>query len=328
MINLQKAGYHGIALPDYGVGLDGGTADTPYVFVSHAHSDHVPRSKNLHTYATPATSRLMKTRGFTGDVTELDFYQPLETENARIRLYPAGHILGSAMIFIETDEGNLLYTGDFRIPPSPATEGFDSPDNVDFLIAEATFGLPVYRWAGHDQLFQQIRDFASDALIEDKTPVFFCYNLGKAQEVMHALAPLNRRVQIHGAGYPMCPVYEDFGVELGQFERYNADTVKGSILITPSNTRGSAMLRITGGIRTAYVSGWAAVESRRAQLNVDKLIPLSDHLDFFELINWCRELQPRHVYITHTPNPDVVQHYLSKEEISSSSLELEVGVDD
>lgn len=327
MIKLQKAGYHGITLPDYGIGLDGGTTETPYVFVSHAHADHVPRSKKLHKYATPATSRLMKSRGFEGEVTELVFYQPFETEHATIRLYPAGHILGSAMVFIETEEGNLLYTGDFRTPPSPATEGFDFPDNIDFLIAEATFGLPIYRWPDHEQLFQEIRDFATDALSADKTPVFFCYNLGKAQEVMHALAPLNKRMQIHGAGYPMCPVYEEFGIELGPYERYDSDTVKGSILITPSNTKDAAMVRNIDGIRTAYVSGWAAVESRRAQLNVDKLIPLSDHLDFFELLNWCRELHPRHVYITHTPNPDVVQHYLSKEGVSSSSLELEVGVD-
>ncbi len=320
MITLHQAGYHGIALPDYGIGLDGSNDSTSCVFTSHAHADHIPRTNGQQVYATPATSRLMSLRGYQEPITETEYYQPVETDRARITFYPAGHILGSAMIFVETDEGDLLYSGDCRTPPSPASEGFDYPENIDYLIVEATFGLPIYRWDSHEVLFDQIRKFASDTLNQDATPVFFCYNLGKAQEVMHALAPLQQRVQIHGAGYPLCSVYDEFDINLGNYEAYNRETVKGSILITPSNTRDSGMLNHIKPVKTAYVSGWAAVESRRTQLNVDQLIPLSDHLDFFELIEWCKKLHPRHVYITHTPNSDVVMHYLSQEGISSSGL--------
>ena len=320
MINLQQSGAHGIHLPDYGIALDTSSTSAPHLFVSHAHADHAPRNGNLHVHATPATSKLLKARGFKVDVTEVDFYHPLETSNARITLFPAGHILGSAMVFIETDEGNLLYTGDCRTPASPATEGFESPARVDYLIVEATFGLPIYRWDTHESLFDEIRSFAQATLDRDANPVFFCYNLGKAQEVMHALSPLNHRVQIHGGGYPLCSVYEDFGIDLGIYEPYDKDTVEDAILITPSNTQDGSMVQNLHKKQLAYVSGWAAVESRRTQLTVDKLIPLSDHLDFFELITWCKQLRPRHVYITHTPNPDVVQHYLSREQISSSPL--------
>jgi putative mRNA 3-end processing factor len=76
--------------------------------------------------------------------------------------------------------------------------------------------------------------------------------------------------------------------------------------------------------RIAYCSGWADLEARRAQQRVDAMIPLSDHLDFFELIELCKKLRPKHVYITHTPNPNVVQHYLSLEGISSSPFGIEV----
>lgn len=320
MITLKQAGYHGISIREIGIGLDGGTVDTPHVFTSHAHADHVPQAKNQHIYASPATARLMQKRGFNGNISEIEFYHPVDTDYARVTLYPAGHILGSAMIYLETEHGNLLYTGDCRTPPSPASEGFDYPANVDYLIVEATFGLPIYRWESHEQLFDQIRSFALNTLEEDTTPVFFGYNLGKAQEIMHALAPLNRRMQIHGAGYPLCQVYEEFGIDLGIYEPYNRETVNGSVLITPSNTRDFGMLNHITPKRTAYVSGWAAVEARRAQLNVDKLIPLSDHLDFFALIEWCKILQPRHTFITHTPNPEVVLHYLEQEDLPASEL--------
>ncbi|MDZ7772164.1 MAG: hypothetical protein U5K31_05405 [Balneolaceae bacterium] len=56
-------------------------------------------------------------------------------------------------------------------------------------------------------------------------------------------------------------------------------------------------------------------------MTVDELIPLSDHLDFFELIALCKKLRPGKVWITHTPNPGVVQHYLQEEGIATEFLE-------
>ncbi len=319
---LEKS--HGIILDESQIGLDVTGPVARHVFVSHAHADHLPRDRNMHVYTTPATAALMQARGFKGDITTLDFGAPLDLENSRVTLYPAGHILGSAMIGIETDEGNILYTGDFKTPPSPVTEGFDMPDQADYLITEATFSLPIYKWRPHDELFEEMRAFALKSLDDGYTPVFLCYNLGKAQEVMHGLAPAGAKVQIHGAGYELCKIYENFGYNLGSWERYDRETVQdGGILVTPSSSLEQPMLRNIRKKRIAYVSGWATHESRRVQLTIDKLFPLSDHVDFFELLRFCDALRPEMVYITHTPNPKVVKHYLQEIGIASQPLNLE-----
>lgn len=328
MISFVKSGYHGLFLKKYGVGLDAADEHIPFNFISHGHADHVPRKNNVNVFATPPTAAFMKLRGFKGEVQEVDFYDPIETHNAKVTLFPAGHILGSAMIFVETEDGNLLYTGDYRTPPSPATEGFVCPDNVDYLITEATFGLPIYKWKPHDEIFEQMRSFARTSLKDSFTPVFLGYNLGKAQEIMHALAPLSERIQIHGAGFPLCKVYEDAGIDIGNYEKYNRDTVAGSILVAPSSVLDSAMIKNLGKKRVAYCSGWAAHESRRQQMIVDALFPLSDHLDFFELLKLCDQLQPKHTWITHTPNPDVVLHYLNEMGLQASSLDFELQNED
>jgi putative mRNA 3-end processing factor len=323
VIDIRKHGYGGIILPEYGIGLDVDQAVVPHVFISHAHADHVPRDRRIPVYATPATAALMKARGFAGDVTELQFGEILELENGvSVELYPAGHILGSAMVYLRTPGGTLLYTGDYRTPPSPCTEGFARPDQVDYFITEATFSLPVYRWKPHEILFEEIRQFAIVSRSRGEVPIFLTYNLGKAQEVMMALAPTGIPVQIHGAGYPLCEIYTRFGMDLGNYSRYDRKTVTEGALITPSSTLDTSMVTSIRNRRVAYVSGWAALESRRAQITVDKLIPLSDHLDFFELIDICRQLRPRMVYITHTPNPEVVLHYLAAEGINAVSLDL------
>lgn len=327
-MNIQKAGYHGILLPDLNIGFDYSGTETQHTFISHAHSDHMPRNRKSSVYCTENTLKLMQRRGYKGNATTLEFGESIETDNARITLYPAGHILGSAMVYVESDDGSVLYTGDYRTPPSPASEGFEIPDSADYFITEATFSLPIYKWRSHDQLAEEVRNFASETLEDGYTPVFLAYNLGKAQEVMHMLAPLDHPVQIHGAGYKMCDVYEEAGIDLGSYSAYDRETCEGKILVTTSSALNNGFASNVRKKRIAYCSGWAAREATRSQLTAHKLIPLSDHLDFFELIRLCEELNPKTVYVTHTPNADVVQHYLDERNIHSVNLDGEVVKDD
>ncbi|HKI43708.1 MAG TPA: hypothetical protein VKA08_00120 [Balneolales bacterium] len=320
MIKLRTTGSHGIRLPDLDIGLDIRKSTSKHIFITHAHSDHVPGKRDIGVITTEPTTRLMRARGFSGETRIMNFHEPLDLPNARVTLYPAGHILGSAMVYVESDEGTLLYTGDCRTPASPACEGFELPNQVDCLITEATFGLPIYKWDFHEILFEEIRKFAQNALADGYTPVLLGYSLGKSQEIMQALAPLKHRIQVHGSAYPLCQIYQEFGFDLGPFERYNRDTVSGSILVTPSSAMGNGMIDSISKARIAYVSGWAALESRRVQMTIDKLIPLSDHLDFFELMNMCEQLQPMHVYVTHSPNPEIPCYCLQKRGISASAL--------
>lgn len=311
MIRIQSTAA-GIHLPDLDIAMDVNAGVSQHVFVTHAHADHVPRDRHLTVYATAPTAAFMRLRGYQGEITELPFLQALVLERAQVTLYPAGHILGSAMIYVESDQGSLLYTGDCRRPAAPSTEGFLSPESVDILITEATFGLPIYRWHAHEVLFDRIRSFAHQGLDAGQTPVFYAYNLGKAQEILHALSPTGLRVQIHGAGYPLCKVYEAHGIALGHYERYNKETLAGAVLIAPLSSDDQPMIARLRNARTAYVSGWASNEARRQQLLVDALIPLSDHIDFYELIDWIRTLRPKQTYITHSPTPEVVCHVLEQ----------------
>lgn len=327
-MKIQKTGYHGLYFPELKVALDGYHPKAEYVFVSHAHADHMPRNRNTPAYASEATFDLMRLRGYKGEGRTLPFGESIETDRFKAKIYPAGHILGSAMIYLESEKESLLYTGDFRTPPSPATEGFEAPEKADILITEATFSLPIYKWKTNDELAEDVRTFAKTTLDENYTPIFLAYNLGKAQELMHILSSLKHPIMIHGAGYKMCPVYEKYGIDLGLYETYNRQTCEGKILVCPSSALSKGFASNVSKKRIAYCSGWAANESRRTQLTVDRLIPLSDHLDFFELISFCKKLNPKKVYITHTPNPAVVQHYLEKENINASHIDIEFSEED
>ena len=323
MLKITKVENHGILLSELNIGLDYNGTESKYNFISHAHADHMPNNKKLTAYCTSPTAQFMKKRGFSGNTIELAFGDILATDDANITLYPAGHILGSALTYIESDLGSVLYTGDCKFPPSPTTEGFELPiTSVDQLIIEATFPLPIYKWKSYEELARQIKNFALKSLKNGYTPIFLAYNLGKAQELMYILKELNHPMQIHGAGFKLCKIYEDFGFNLGDYSTYDRKNCEGKILICPNSAFESGFASNLKKIKLAYCSGWASNESRQSQLVVDELIPISDHLDFFQLIDLCERLRPKKVWITHTPNPIVVQHYLDKLEISSDFLAM------
>jgi putative mRNA 3-end processing factor len=309
LLSIQSQ-YQGFIVPELKIGLDVSRSIDGDVFISHAHADHSPKNKSMSVYATPATAALLRARGFLGGIIELPFYESVETERARVTFYPAGHILGSAMTYIESDLGNVLYTGDFKTPPSPVSEGFAYPNKVDILITEATFGLPIYKWLPHETLFDQIRDFATNTLNDGETPVFYGYSLGKTQEILNALAPLGLTTQVYDAAYPLCKIYEDFGMDVGSYERFDERTVEGKAVVCP---HGKLQIDLA---RTANVSGWATLNGRSRSSGTYANIALSDHADFFELMNWIEVLQPKNVHITHTPDASVVSYYLSRMGIS------------
>ncbi len=300
--------------------MDTGSRSCDYIFISHAHSDHVPQSSKIHVFATKPTDQIMRIRGFKGEITELEFNRPFNLPDATVTLYPAGHILGSAMIYIQTDEGSLLYTGDYRYPPSPVSEGFEIPEQVDIFITEATFSLPIYKWQPQEIIYEKIRTFTLEALKNGDVPAFLAYSLGKTQELMYALAPLGKEILVHKSSYDICQVYRDAGYDIGNYQLPGQEDIKDKILITPSLNNGTNIKDRQSNLLPVYVSGWATL-SKKNYSNSTVMFPLSDHIDFFELISLCERLNPGQVLITHTPNPDVVCHYLNERNISALPLE-------
>jgi Cft2 family RNA processing exonuclease len=63
-----------------------------------------------------------------------------------IKLHPAGHVAGARMTSINSEDKNVLYTGDFCVHDSEILEGCNTealPKKPDVLIAESTYGGKV-----------------------------------------------------------------------------------------------------------------------------------------------------------------------------------------
>ena len=174
-IQFTRAGMY---LPQIGLWLDARKRQRgdERVFVSHAHADHIAAHQNV--ILTAATSLFMRSR-LPGQRREtiLNFGQRTEFRHGQeifhLTALPAGHILGSAMAFIEWRGESLLYTGDFKLRESLAAEKCE-PRHSDVLIMETTFGLPHYRFPEEAHTRRAIADFCHTSLADGATPARNC----------------------------------------------------------------------------------------------------------------------------------------------------------
>jgi len=308
----------GVLLPELKLALD--TSAPGFASIcSHAHGDHIPWDA-AHVHATPETCDLISVRAPYLRTTAVPWRERTRIGEAHITFHPAGHILGSALTYIEAPDGStLLYTGDTKVRPS-LTAPLPEYPQADELVVESTFGLPIYRFPEYADLGERMAQWARETLAEGAVPVFLGYALGKSQEILASLTRRGVPTIAHGAVWNMCQVYERHGIAFPTTRPYVPGQVKGAgaALVVPSSFREHPMV-LKLDHRIAYCSGWALLARSRTQHDADALFPLSDHADFPGLLEIVRTVRPRRVYTNHG-YADVLAHLLQKQGIPSAPL--------
>ena len=294
MINVQYE--RGVYLPAQDLWLDPWDAK-PLAFVSHAHSDHIAPHQEI--IVSERTARLMQAR-LPGVRNEhvLPFGEMRTVHDVDLMLLPAGHIFGSAQIFLETANDSLLYTGDFKLRHGKSAEPAEWRQ-ADTLIMETTYGVPRYRLPSTEQVVDQIVAFCREAIEESEVPVLLGYSLGKAQEILCALDGAGLTPMLHGSVFQMTRIYEQFGQSFCKYVRYNANDVAGKVLICPPSANRSRMLEKIPRKRVAMISGWAVEPNAIYRYQVDAAFPLSDHADYDDLLRYVDLVQPKRVLTLH-----------------------------
>jgi Cft2 family RNA processing exonuclease len=270
--------------------------------VTHGHADHIARHDRF--VATPPTAAFLRHRlgaHLRGD--EIAFGEPIDLDGYRVRLFPAGHILGSAMVHVEKNGETLLYTGDFRLRQSWTAEPAEVP-KADGLIMESTYGSPDWRFPSRGELGARLLSLVDDIRARRRTPVVLAYSLGKAQEAVFWLASNGLRVVVHPVVAAICEIYVRHGVDVGPYEiagdqstffsRASQD-LDGAVVVIPPHMRRE--LDTIPRAETINLSGWALKDDWRLQ--ADHGLPLSDHADFDELLELIERAEPRTVWVTH-----------------------------
>ncbi len=228
------------------------------------------------------------------------FQVPVTREGFRLRMLPAGHIAGSAMLHVvrTKDNASLLYTGDFKTRRGRTSEPATFI-NADTLILETTFGLPQFVFPNPLEVESAVLRFVHDAFADGETPVLFGYSLGKAQEALALLAEHGIPCLLHPNVAQMTAAFREIGIDLPESGDFEGIAPPGHAVIAPPNAIRSRAIRALKNKRTAMLTGWALQPGAMYRYRVDEVIPLSDHADHPALLECVQRVRPRRVLTVH-----------------------------
>ncbi|MBI2484043.1 MBL fold metallo-hydrolase [Candidatus Uhrbacteria bacterium] len=218
------------------------------LFVTHAHIDHIGRIPKLYSdgfrgviYSTPPAADLARVMLEDAlkimeheiekeggaclysrhDLTEaLKLFQPVDYDT-EIRL-PGGitatlrnsaHILGSAMIEIQTDSYKIVFTGDIGNTPTPLLNDIYPMKETDYLSMESVYGNRFHE--GSEERHLILERVIEDTVTKGGTIIIPTFALERTQAL---LAELNELIENNRI--PRIPVFLDSPLAINATEVY------------------------------------------------------------------------------------------------------------
>lgn len=272
--------------------------------VTHAHSDHLEglsRSVRFYSYiaGTPLTLDFVEALGYRIPPSKrlpVSYGVRVSFDGAIVRLVRARHIPGAASVVVETGEGVVGYTGDFKLP------GTEVIRDADVLVMDATYGLPEHVRPWQEEIDYLLADLVLEQLRFGRPVTIYAYN-GKIEEVMLLLRE-------HGVDAPYLVTARHARV-LRVLERHG---LKVGDVVVEGSAEGVDVERSGWYVRFRHFRSWWAGNGGRAEVHVlltgwefrepfrwvgDRrvVVSFSDHADFRQLVEYVREARPRRVIV-------------------------------
>jgi putative mRNA 3-end processing factor len=296
--------------------------------ITHAHGDHARPGSAAYLCAAPTEALLRRRLGAETRIESVPYGTSLTIGQVKVSFHPAGHVLGSAQIRLESPEGVWVVSGDYKRATDPTCAPFE-PIRCDTFITESTFGLPIYRWDDTAVVIDDIARWWQGNRDDGRTSVLFCYTLGKAQRVLAELMRVtDQPVYVHGMMTAMIDAYREAGVamlpvlpviERARGSRSTAASFAGELVLAPLSARGTPWIRRLGDISDAFASGLMRVRGVRRQRAFDRGFVVSDHADWPALLQTVADTGAGHVLATHG-HAEPLARYLSSRGLQAGTM--------
>lgn len=270
--------------------------NSKFVFLSHAHSDHVKLSKKTEFLATSETIDLIRNRFGEANFNPVDLNKKKVFDDFEFELKPNGHILGSAQAKITSGGKEFVFSSDFRLQDSILFKGSEVLES-DTLVLETTFGSPEYIFPSQEEvvldMVSWIEKSAKKGLV-----LLSGYSLGKAQELTKISNEAGFSPLVHDSIFKLNEIYEKHGIKLGGYEKLDHNLKDFDVLIMPPQLVDRHLFPTLEHfdkrkVFSALATGW----DRRGSF--DKIFKLSNHADFNDLVEYVKLSNPKLVLTDH-----------------------------
>ena len=293
--------------------------------ITHAHGDHARPGSGAYLAASRGLPVLQTRLGPDARIEGLKYGETREINGVKISLHPAGHVLGSSQVRVESGGEVWVVSGDYKLDPDPTCEPFE-PVRCHTFVSESTFGLPVYRWSTPDEIFAGVNEWWRANAAAGRASIVFGYAFGKAQRILASVDPSIGPIIVHGAVDTLNRGYRECGVKLPETRMVTDFEAKkdfaGALVVAPPSAQSSPWLKRFGDYSDSFASGWMAIRGARRRRVVDKGFVLSDHADWPSLNRAIDSTGAERVFVTHGHITPLVQ-WLTERGLEAHAMKTE-----
>ena len=267
------------------------------VILTHAHAAGAHRSTSYLT-SKAGEPLLRAALGPDAKIESIEYGVPLTPGGVRVSLHPSGHILGSAQVRIEHGGEIWVVSGHYKLASDPTCAPFD-PLRCHTLITEASYGLPIFRWRGENEIRAAIHAWWAGNRETGRSSLLFAHPVGKAQRLLALLDPAAGPIYCHPAVESINAIYRQRGIALAPTALAEGDRDwRRALVLAPPSTHGSAWARRFAPASTAMASGWMRIRGTRRRRSLDRGFTFSDHADWPGSLRALDEIGAERVWVT------------------------------
>ena len=192
------------------------------LLLTHVHIDHVGRLPYLLAagfegpiYCTEPTAKMLPLTiedalkiGFTRNERLINAFQDTVAQRLRplaydqwhevlsgvkLRLTPAGHILGSCVFEIDSEGKRMVFSGDLGASHAPLLKDPVSPPRADVLVLESTYGDKIHQ--GRTDRQATLERILRKTLDDKGVTIIPAFSLGRTQELLYEMNGIFERIQ-------------------------------------------------------------------------------------------------------------------------------------
>lgn len=158
---------------------------------------------------------------------QLEYHQQVPLKDMKIKLVPAGHILGSAMVEVTEQNGNAaLYTGDINLKTTRLLDpAYTEYLKAKTLITETTYGGNNDTFPAEHTVLSELVKTIKETIARGGKVIVPSFAVGRAQEVLFVLDDYMRSGIL-----PKVPIYIDGSIDrVMRIYRHNVINCKSEL---------------------------------------------------------------------------------------------------